>query len=440
MPRPRRPARAGSARLHVRCARLARSYRPALFRPAEVALVGRVNAGKSSLLNALVGRGARHRRRSAGDDARCGGRRGRARRRSGHAGRHGGRARRSAERLERRGLELGARRGRRGRIWWCSWSTAASASGTSSGAPWDAMRGRHRSSRWNKRDLGAPRDLPSDAMVVATAATTGDGVAALGAAIAHAVAGDVEEGVAVVSERQAQALDDGAATRRARGADAGREASRPSWPRSTARRALDATGARHRRDRRRRGARRDLRALLHRKMTADVIVVLGAALGPEGDLGAVLAERVLAGVDAWRRGRGADDDDDRQVRGRADEAARGEARCAGGARARRDGGADHARERHRLCRDHARAGHGERDRGDAIVPSHARDRGVSPRRRRGRGVDLSAHADAGRHRTCARSWRGWLIARAAGSDRARDRRRRRRRGRAERCRGWATRP
>jgi uncharacterized SAM-binding protein YcdF (DUF218 family) len=37
-------------------------------------------------------------------------------------------------------------------------------------------------------------------------------------------------------------------------------------------------------------------------MTADVIVVLGAALGPEGDLGAVLAERVLAGVDAWRAG------------------------------------------------------------------------------------------------------------------------------------------
>jgi len=36
--------------------------------------------------------------------------------------------------------------------------------------------------------------------------------------------------------------------------------------------------------------------------TADVIIVLGAALGPEGDLGAVLAERVLAGVEAWRAG------------------------------------------------------------------------------------------------------------------------------------------
>jgi uncharacterized SAM-binding protein YcdF (DUF218 family) len=34
----------------------------------------------------------------------------------------------------------------------------------------------------------------------------------------------------------------------------------------------------------------------------DVIVVLGAALGPEGDLGPALAERVLAGVEAWRAG------------------------------------------------------------------------------------------------------------------------------------------
>ena len=32
----------------------------------------------------------------------------------------------------------------------------------------------------------------------------------------------------------------------------------------------------------------------------DVVVVLGAALGPEGDLGPALAERVLAGVEAWR--------------------------------------------------------------------------------------------------------------------------------------------
>ncbi len=34
-----------------------------------------------------------------------------------------------------------------------------------------------------------------------------------------------------------------------------------------------------------------------------MVVVLGAALGPEGDLGPALAERVLAGVEAWRDGR-----------------------------------------------------------------------------------------------------------------------------------------
>ena len=37
-------------------------------------------------------------------------------------------------------------------------------------------------------------------------------------------------------------------------------------------------------------------------MTGDVVIVLGAALGPEGDLGAPLSERVLAGVEAWRAG------------------------------------------------------------------------------------------------------------------------------------------
>ena len=44
----------------------------------------------------------------------------------------------------------------------------------------------------------------------------------------------------------------------------------------------------------------------------DVIVVLGAALGPEGDLGPALAERVLAGVEAWRARAGADAADDRR--------------------------------------------------------------------------------------------------------------------------------
>ena len=38
------------------------------------------------------------------------------------------------------------------------------------------------------------------------------------------------------------------------------------------------------------------------KSQPDVIVVLGAALTPDGDLGPALAERVRAGVDAFKRG------------------------------------------------------------------------------------------------------------------------------------------
>jgi uncharacterized SAM-binding protein YcdF (DUF218 family) len=37
-------------------------------------------------------------------------------------------------------------------------------------------------------------------------------------------------------------------------------------------------------------------------VSPDVIVVLGAALTPAGDLGPALAERVRAGVEAWQRG------------------------------------------------------------------------------------------------------------------------------------------
>jgi uncharacterized SAM-binding protein YcdF (DUF218 family) len=37
-------------------------------------------------------------------------------------------------------------------------------------------------------------------------------------------------------------------------------------------------------------------------MTGDVLVVLGAALAPDGSLGPALAERVTAGISAWRGG------------------------------------------------------------------------------------------------------------------------------------------
>ena len=87
----------------------------------------------------------------------------------------------------------------------------------------------------------------------------------------------------------------------------------------------------------------------------DVIVVLGAALGPEGDLGPALAERVLAGVEAWRAGQApmllmTGSYEAEKMKRRAVEAGR-----SGGARARRDGGADDARERHRLRGDYAGA-------------------------------------------------------------------------------------
>jgi tRNA modification GTPase len=217
---------------------MAASYRPALFRPAEVALVGRVNAGKSSLLNALVGA------ERAIVDEEPGTTRdavvaevaldGVAVTLVDTAG-----EREDPERLERRGLELGRARAARadlvvlvvdgavgfGEVERRAWAAAA--------AP--------KLIAWNKRDLGGAREVPADALVVETTATTGDGVAALGAAIAHALAGDTDEGIAVVSERQAEALGDGAATlERAAAALAAGEPSELAAV--DARRALDAMG------------------------------------------------------------------------------------------------------------------------------------------------------------------------------------------------------
>ncbi len=143
------------------------------------------------------------------------------------------------ERLERRGLELGRARAARADLVVLVVDGAVGFDDVERRA-WEAIGGA-KLIAWNKRDLAAPRDLPAGATVVATAATTGEGVAALGAAIARAVAGDVEEGVTVVSERQAQALDDGAATlERAAAALAAGEP--PELAAVDARRALDAMG------------------------------------------------------------------------------------------------------------------------------------------------------------------------------------------------------
>ncbi|MDB4971347.1 MAG: tRNA modification GTPase TrmE [Myxococcales bacterium] len=191
-------------------AELAASYRPALFRAAEVALVGRVNAGKSSLLNALAGE-----ERALVDETPGTTRDavtvevaldGVALTLVDTAG-----ERDEPERLERRGLELGRARAARADVVVLVVDGAVGF-GDTEAQLWTGVAAQQRLIAWNKRDLGAPRNLPADATVIETAATSGEGVAALGRAIARAAVGDVEDGVSVVSERQAEALRDGAAT------------------------------------------------------------------------------------------------------------------------------------------------------------------------------------------------------------------------------------
>lgn len=221
---------------------LAASYRPALFRAAEVALVGRVNAGKSSLLNALAGE-----ERAIVDEAP-----GTTRDAVAVEVALDGVAvtlvdtageREDPERIERRGLELGRARASRADVVVLVVDGAVGFRDEERQL-WERMAEREAGARliaWNKRDLGGARELPDGAMVIETAATTGDGVAELGRAIARAAAGDVEEGLSVVSERQAEALRDGAATV-ARAVEVLRAGEPPELAAVEARRALDAMG------------------------------------------------------------------------------------------------------------------------------------------------------------------------------------------------------
>jgi tRNA modification GTPase len=193
---------------------LAASYRPGDHQLVEVALLGRVNAGKSSLFNALVGEERALVDAAAGTtrdvveaEVELAGARLRLLDSAGE--RFDGDA--AVGTVERRGLDLGRRR--RGRAEVAVLVVDATLGfGAGERALWDELDGTARLIAWNKRDLGgAPAGTPPDARVIETAAPTGAGVPELGRAVAAALdQGEGEPTVAVVSRRQREALLDGA--------------------------------------------------------------------------------------------------------------------------------------------------------------------------------------------------------------------------------------
>jgi tRNA modification GTPase len=198
--------------LRARFVELAGTYRKFVHERAEVVLLGRVNAGKSSLFNALLGE------ERALVDADAGTTRdvldgdleldGIAVRLVDTAGERmdGG----GAERVEQRGLELARKRRARADL---TVLVVDGEVGFGDGerALWESLGGAPRLIAWNKRDRGAPRGLPDGATVIETTATSGAGAAELRRAVRQALGvEDESEGVLRISRRHQEALLDGA--------------------------------------------------------------------------------------------------------------------------------------------------------------------------------------------------------------------------------------
>jgi tRNA modification GTPase len=199
--------------LRARFLALAGTYRKFVHERAEVVLLGRVNAGKSSLFNALLGE------ERALVDAGAGTTRdvlegeleldGVGVRLIDTAGERLDGA--AAERVEQRGLELARKRRARADL---AVLVVDGEQGFGEGerSLWQSLADLPRVVAWNKRDLGAPRGLPEGATVIETTATSGAGVAGLRQVIRIGLGvEDDGEGVLRVSRRHQEALLDGAA-------------------------------------------------------------------------------------------------------------------------------------------------------------------------------------------------------------------------------------
>ncbi len=203
--------------LRERVERLAKSYRKIVHDGAEVVLLGRVNAGKSSLLNALAGEERALVAAEAGTtrdlvevsvdlggvDARV----------VDTAGERFAAGDLPSGEVEERGRELARRR--RGR----ADALLLVVDGTVGFLDGEAALLRELGGAapvlvvWNKRDVSpGPSSLPDGVIVVETSARTGEGIEELKRAVVSALGGlDEEAGALVVSLRQKEALDSAAA-------------------------------------------------------------------------------------------------------------------------------------------------------------------------------------------------------------------------------------